>query len=82
MDRLERKTNLFYKDYLPGVKDQIAELKESGQNTSELERLLLSLEEAIYKKDYLNADYLINLLLDELSTAREKAGLPGNSIYY
>lgn len=82
MDNLEKKTNLFYKDYLPEVLAQIEEIKDAGVDTSELERLTSSLEEAINKKDYLTADYLIETLLSELEYAREKAGLSGGSIFF
>lgn len=75
MDRLERKTNLFYQDYLPEVRAQIEELRDSGRDVAELERIVASLEEAVAKKDYLNADYLIEMLIESLAVAREDAGL-------
>jgi hypothetical protein len=74
MDRLERKTNLFYNEYVPEVRAQIDELREAGHDVSELERILASLEEAVQKKDYLNADFLIEMLIETLSAARENAG--------
>lgn len=74
MDRLERKTNLFYNEYVPEVRAQIDELREAGHDVSELERILASLEEAVQKKDYLNADFLIEMLIQTLSSAREDAG--------
>lgn len=75
MDRLERKTNLFYQDYLPEVRAQIEELRDAGHDVAELERIVASLEEAVAKKDYLNADYLIEMLIESLAAAREDAGL-------
>lgn len=81
MDNLKKKTNLFYKDYLPEVLAQIEEVREAGVDTSELERLVASLEETVNKKDYLTADYLIETLLSELEYAREKAGLSRGSIF-
>lgn len=82
LDNLEKKTNVFYRDYLPEVLAQIDEIREAGVDTSELERLTSSLEEAINKKDYLTADYLIEMLLSELESARERAGLPGWKIFF
>lgn len=82
MDRLERKTNLFYSSYLPEIKEQIKELKESGKDTSELERMVTSLEEQVAKKDYLAADQLIKVLMGEVQKMREEAGMTGSSLFY
>ncbi len=75
MDRLERKTNMFYQDYLPVVKEEIAELEARGHNCDDMLRLMTSLQEATDKKDYLTADYLIDLLMEGLEAARQGAGL-------
>lgn len=75
MDRLERKTNLFYYEYLPDIKEMVSKIKEKGIDVSEIEAIIANLEEAISKKDYLNADQLIVMLQEEVEKAKLEAGI-------
>lgn len=73
--RLERKTNLFYEEYLPEIREQIELLKEKNIDVSELEKMADSLEEQIRVKDYLAADQIIELLVEELEKKKLEAGI-------
>lgn len=75
LDRLERKTNLFYYEYLPDIKEMVSKIKEKGIDVSEIEAIIANLEEAISKKDYLNADQLIVMLQEEVEKAKLEAGI-------
>lgn len=82
--RLERKTNLFYEEYLPEIREQIELIRERNIDVSELEKMADSLEEEIKKKDYLAADQIIELLLEELEQKKLEAGIfdrPGFSSF-
>lgn len=79
MDRLERKTNIFYLEYLPEIKEILPVLKSKGVDVSEIERLIQSLESAIKNKDYLTADQLIVMLQDEVEKAKIDAGIFDNT---
>lgn len=79
MDRLERKTNIFYLEYLPEIKEILPVLRSKGVDVSEIERLIQSLESAIKNKDYLTADQLIVMLQDEVEKAKIDAGIFDNT---
>ncbi|MCX7831625.1 MAG: hypothetical protein N2440_01845 [Actinobacteria bacterium] len=82
MDRLERKTNIFYLEYLPEIKELLNAIKERGVDVSEAERLIENLEEAIKKKDYLLADQLIVMLQEEVERAKLEAGIFDNTGFF
>lgn len=75
MDRIERKTNIFYNEYLPEVKELVETIRKKGVNVEDLERLIAGIEDSVKKKDYLAADQLITMLQDELEKAKLEAGI-------
>jgi len=75
LDRLERKTNLFYYEYLPDIKEIILKIKEKGIDVSGIEAIIADFEEAVSKKDYLSADQLIVMLEEEVEKAKLEAGI-------
>jgi predicted kinase len=79
MDRLERKTNLFYLEYLPEIKDTVQAIENKGINVDELRRLIASIELEIRRKDYLAADQLISILQEELERKKIEAGIFDNT---
>lgn len=79
MDRIERKTNLFYSEYLPEVKELVETIKKKNVNVDDLERLIVGIEDAVKRKDYLAADQLIITLQDEIEKAKLEAGIFDNT---
>lgn len=82
MDRLERKTNFFYLEYLPEIKELIQVIENKGINVDDLKRLVTSIEVEIKKKDYLAADQLISMLQEELEKKKIQAGIFDRSGFY
>jgi hypothetical protein len=78
MDRLERKTNLFYYEFLPEIKETLVRIKEKGVDVSGINSIIANLEEAIAAKDYLVADQLIAILEEEVEKAKLEAGIFDN----
>lgn len=75
MDRIERKTNIFYLEYLPELKEVLAKIKEKGVDVGEIEKLIANFEDAVKRKDYLIADQLIVMIQDEVEKAKLEAGI-------
>lgn len=82
MDRLEKKTNIFYLEYLPEIKEIVDAIEKKGIDVSELKRLIESVEAEIKNKDYLAADQLISILNEELEKKKIEAGIYDNTGFF
>ncbi len=79
MDRLERKTNLFYDDYIKEKLEVVEEIEKRGQDASEIRQMISSLEDEVRKKDYLAADQLIYMIDEEIEKKKIQAGIFDNT---
>lgn len=79
MDRLERKTNLFYDDYIKEKLEVVEEIERRGQDASEIRQMISSLADEVRKKDYLAADQLIYMIDEEIEKKKIQAGIFDNT---